>query len=199
MRVAGLILAAGRSSRMGRDKALLDYRGKTFLNHLVYLLLPRVDEVVVVLGHNAAAIGGTLPPAPRVRAVVNAGYDRGMLSSLQKGLDAVPADTDWVLWMLVDHPAVRGRTLDALLAAAGDGGAPLVIPRHEGQRGHPVALSRSVSAELSALEADRSPQDVVRSHYARARFVDLPDPAVLVDIDRPDDYRRLRRPAGSDG
>ncbi len=196
MKLAGLILAAGRSSRMGRDKALLDYRGKTFLNHLVYLLLPRVDEVVVVLGHNAAAIRDTLPAAPRVRAVVNEGYDRGMLSSLQRGLGALPADTDWVLWVLVDHPAVRGRTLDALLAAAERGGAPLVIPRFEARRGHPVVLSRSVAAELTALEADRSPQDIVRSHYARARFVDLPDPAVLLDIDRPDDYRLLRRPAG---
>ncbi len=196
MRVSGLILAAGRSSRMGRDKALLDYRGRTFLNHLVYLALPRVDAVVAVLGHNAAGIAKTLPRTPRVRAVVNEEYDRGMLSSLQRGLQELSAGPDWILWMLVDHPAVRGRTLDMLLAAAAATDAPLVIPQVGGERGHPVVLSMAVAEELRALDPGRSPQHVVRSHYPAACFVDISDRAVLLDIDRPGDYRDLIRPEG---
>lgn len=195
MTVSGLIVAAGRSSRMGRDKALLDYRGRTFLNHLVYLALPRVDAVVAVLGHNAEAIAATLPQMPRVRAVVNGDYDRGMLSSLQRGLEEMPGRPDWILWMLVDHPAVRGRTLDILLSAAAAADAPLVIPRFGGERGHPVVLSKSVAEELGALDPGQSPQDVVRSHYPEASFVDISDRAVLLDIDRPGDYRELTQPA----
>ena len=191
-----MVLAAGRSSRMGRDKALLDYRGRTFLNHLIYLALPRVDEVVAVLGHNAERIASTLPSSPRVRAVVNHDYDRGMLSSLQRGLAETVDDPDWILWMLVDHPAVRGRSLDALLAAAERAGAPLVIPRYNEERGHPIMLSGEIAAELLELGPDRSPQDVVRSHYPEACFLDMGDRGVLQDVDRRTDYRDL---VGSSG
>lgn len=191
MKVAGVVLAAGRSSRMGSDKALLEYRGKTFLNHLIYLVLPRVDEVVVVLGHNADRIAATMPDLPRVRQVVNEDYACGMLSSLQRGLAEAAADTDRVLWMLVDHPAVRGRSLDALLAAAETSGAALVIPRFNGERGHPIVLSRAIATELLQLHPERSPQDVVRSHYPEACFLDLEDSGVLRDVDRPPDYHEL--------
>ena len=181
---------------MGRDKALLDYRGRTFLNHLIYLALPRVDEVVAVLGHNAERIASTLPSSPHVRAVVNHDYDRGMLSSLQRGLAETVDDPDWILWMLVDHPAVRGRSLDALLAAAERAGAPLVIPRYNAERGHPIMLSGEIAAELLELGPDRSPQDVVRSHYPEACFLDMGDRGVLQDVDRRTDYRDL---VGSSG
>ena len=176
---------------MGSDKALLEYRGNTFLNHLIYLALPRVEEVVVVLGHNADRIATTIPDLPRVRCVVNHDYERGMLSSLQRGLAEAAGDNDRVLWMLVDHPAVHGRSLDALLAAAETSGAPLVIPRYSGERGHPIMLSRAIAAELLQLNPERSPQDVVRSHYPEACFLDVDDSGVLRDVDRPPDYRKL--------
>ena len=191
MRTAGLILAAGRSSRMGRDKALLEFRGRTFLNHLIYLALPRVDTVVAVLGHNASRIAATLPADPRVRAVINEDYDRGMLSSLQRGLSAVDPATEWILWMLVDHPGVRGRTLDSLLAAAAASDAPVVIPRAGGKRGHPIVLGRETGERLRQLSPEKSPQDVVRATYGEACFVDLSDEGVRGDIDRPSDYRKL--------
>lgn len=175
---------------MGRDKALLDYCGRTFLSHLVYLSLPRVDSVVVVTGHNAARVGAAVPSSPRVRAVVNADYDVGMLSSLQRGLAEIRA-ADWILWMLVDHPAVRGRLLDELLRAARASTAPVVIPRYNGKRGHPILLSREVADELLRLPPERSPQDVVRSRYGEALFLDTSDRGVLVDVDRPRDYADL--------
>ena len=175
---------------MGRDKALLDYRGRTFVNHLAYLALPRVDRLVVVLGHNAARLGRNLPSSPRLRAVVNRDYDLGMLSSLQRGLTEA-GDSDWILWMLVDHPAVRGQTLDELLRAARRSGAPVVIPRHEGQRGHPIVLSREVAGKLMQLRPDRSPQDAIRPRYGEALFLDTGDRGVLVDVDRPPEYDDL--------
>lgn len=191
MSLTGLILAAGRSSRMGRDKALLAYRGKTFLNHLVYLALPRVESLVVVLGHNGPVISESLPSSHRIRVVVNRDYDRGMLSSLQKGLESVASEADWILWMLVDHPAVRGRTLDALIAAANHAGTPLVIPRFNGDRGHPIMMSRRVAERILQMNPSASPQDAVRSYYPETRFVDVDDAGVMRDIDRPVDYRDL--------
>ena len=179
---------------MGTDKALLDYRGRSFLGHLTYLALPRVDRVIAVLGHNAEKIAERLPPSPRVRYAVNEDYDRGMLSSLQRGL-AETQWADWVLWMLVDHPAVRGRTLDALLAAAERTESTLVIPRWNGQRGHPIVFSQAIARELLGLSPSRSPQDVVRRHYPQTCFIDIEDKAVLVDVDRPAEYRALARHA----
>ncbi len=176
---------------MGSDKALLEYRGRGFLERLIYLLLPRVDKVVAVLGHNADRIQQALPEAPRLQVAVNREYDRGMLSSLQCGLAAAGGDVDWILWALVDHPAVRGRTLDRLLAVAATADAPLVIPRCGGTRGHPIMISKAVAAQLIDLDADSSPQDVVRAHYSRACFVDTDDRGVLLDIDNPADYAGL--------
>ena len=191
MNVAGLILAAGRSSRMGKDKALLRYRGRHFLSHLIYLALPRVTELVAVLGHNAERIAASLPDSPRVRGVVNEDFDRGMLSSLQTGLSECGGSAEWILWMLVDHPAVRGSTLDALLEAARNTEAPIVIPRRGGRRGHPIMFAKRVAEELLRLPPEASPQDAIRSHYSMAVFVDVNDEGVLQDVDRPEEYRSL--------
>lgn len=195
MSTAGLILAAGRSSRMGSDKALLDFRGRPFLSHLAYMLLPRVDSVVVVLGHNEQCIREALPASQRIQVAVNSDYELGMLTSLQCGLAQIGQEVDAVLWMLVDHPAVRGRTLDGLLAAAADSRAPLVIPRHGGERGHPVVLSKQVVGDLLDLDPSCSPQDVVRGYYREAHFLDTDDKGVVLDIDRPEDYHGLATPA----
>ncbi len=191
MKIAGLILAAGRSSRMGRDKALLEYRGRSFLNHLIFLALPRVDKLVVVLGHNAEQIAPALTTSSRVDIVVNADYDRGMLSSLQTGLVQIGEEADWILWMLVDHPVVRGRSLDRLLDAARQTEAPLVIPRFHEERGHPIAISRRVVQDLLRLPPEASPQDAVRRRYGETLFLDLDDAGVLRDVDTPRDFSDL--------
>ncbi len=192
MKTAGLILAAGRSSRMGRPKALLEYNGDTFLNRQIFLMRPRVDELAVVLGCRAAEIRPTIPALPGLRVALNENYDRGMLSSLQTGIAALGSGADWLLFGLVDHPLVRGRTLDRMMQACRAArGAPLAIPRFEGTRGHPVAVSRAVAEELCALDPSASPQNVMRRHYAEAIFVDVDDRGVVTDIDRPEDYAAM--------
>lgn len=188
MKIAGVILAAGRSSRMGRDKALLAYGETTFLGSLVSVFRQHCDPVVVVLGHHAEAIR---PAAAGARIAVNEDYDRGMLSSLQTGLRALPEDVDAVAFMLVDHPGLRLETLRRLLAAFEESGAPLVSPTYRGERGHPVVIGRVVVEELLALPPDASPKPVLRGRYREAVFVDVDDPAVVADIDRPEDLRRL--------
>ena len=180
----GIILAAGESSRMGADKALLDYHGSTFLEHLIGLFLPRVSPVVVVLGHHAEKIRAAVPPG--VTCVVNTQYQQGQLSSLQAGIRAVPGDA---LVTLVDHPTVAPATIDAIL---GHASASLVIPRYHGRRGHPVLFSRSLLDEILALPVSASAKQVVRAHEHAALYLDVDDPGVLHDIDTPADYQALR-------
>jgi len=192
-----MILAAGESSRMGRDKALLDYRGSTFLNHLISLFLPRLSAVVVVLGHNAPAIRAAIAADPAaesadLRVVINDRYRLGMLSSLQAGIRALPPGAPGALFTLVDHPAVQESTLDRLIESFARGGAPLVIPRYQAKRGHPVAASRAILEEILALPAEASAKDVIHTHHPEARFLDVDDPGVITDVDSPPEYHDLK-------
>ncbi len=191
MKPAGIILAAGESSRMGRDKALLEFRGATFLNHLIALLLPRVAPLVVVLGHNAESIRPTIPARPDLEIVVNPRYKLGMLSSLQTAIGALPPETAAALITLVDLPNVRESTLDRLLAAFHTGDQPLAIPRHGDRRGHPLLASRKILDEFLQLPSDRSPKEVIRAHRAETLYVEVDDPGILHDIDLPSEYEAL--------
>jgi molybdenum cofactor cytidylyltransferase len=191
---AGLILAAGESRRMGSPKALLRYRGQTFLDTLIGRFRARCPEVIVVLGAGAGAIqAGAVRPA---RFVVNPNWLAGMTTSLQCGLRAVPAEAEGVLFTLVDHPAVSPATVDALLAPPGrageTAGAALIrVPRYQGRRGHPIWFSRELIAELLALPETASARDTVRGHAAETEFLDADDPGILADIDDAEAYRKL--------
>ena len=191
-----MIFAAGESTRMGRDKALLDFQGSTFLNRLITLFLPRVDPLVVVLGHHAAAIRETIGANPshpaQLQVVINEHYKQGMLSSFQAGIRALPPDVSAALFTLVDQPAVRESTLDQLLATFEREQPLLVIPRYEGRRGHPVVAARSILNEILALPADSSPKNVIRAHREETVFVDVDDAGVVTDVDLPREYEELQ-------
>ena len=176
---------------MGRDKALLSYQGSTFLNHIVFQFVSRLDPVIVVLGHHAEQIRASIEPSPRLRVVVNDQYKLGMLSSLQEGIRALPDGIEAAMFTLVDHPAVEAATLDRLISERERTDAPLLIPRLGGRRGHPVIASRVVLDDMLRLPSDSSPKSVVRRHRERTLYVDVEDPGVLKDIDRPSDYAAL--------
>jgi molybdenum cofactor cytidylyltransferase len=188
---AGVILAAGESSRMGSDKALLPFAGSTFLEHLIRLFAPRVAPLVVVLGHHAEAIRAAITRRPGLVFAVNPDYRRGQLSSLQTALRALPAEAPAALVTLVDHPAVAESTLDAVLGSFRPENPVLAIPRYRGKRGHPVLLPRRLLDELAALPPDASAKQVVHAHHAEALFLDLDDPGIVADVDTPAEYRQL--------
>jgi molybdenum cofactor cytidylyltransferase len=187
---AGLILAAGESRRMGSPKALLPYRGETFLDTLIGLFAARCAPVIVVLGAGAGQIRAAAKrPAT---FVVNENYIHGMTTSLQCGLRAVPPEVDGVLFTLVDHPAVSPATIDAILAAPGPEGAPLLrVPRYGADRGHPIWFSRALIPEFLAIPAGGAANEVVHAHRAETEFLDLEDPGIVADIDDPEAYRQL--------
>lgn len=185
--VAGLILAAGESRRMGFPKALLRYREETFLDRLAGLFAARCSPVIVVLGAEAERIRAGGHPAATF--VVNPNWARGQTTSMQCGLRAVPPEADGVLFTLVDHPAIAPATIDALLD--GPRAALLRVPRYHGRRGHPIWFSRDIVPEFLALPETGAARDVVRSHSAQTEFLDVDDPGILADIDDPEAYRGL--------
>jgi len=175
---------------MGRDKALLAFRGTTFLEHLIAVLLPRIDPLVVVLGHHADLIRQVIPSGPQV--VVNPDYKRGMLTSLQAGIRALPTTAKSALFTLVDHPAVAAETLDLLIGKYEKTKPLIAIPRYGERRGHPVIAACTVLDEIVASPPASSAKEVIRSHRDETLFVDVDDPGILWDIDLPAEYDKLR-------
>ncbi len=192
--VAALILAAGESSRMGQDKALLAYHGGTFLESILRTLREAaIARIAVVLGHHASEIQEAVNLAG-AEVVLNPNYHRGQTSSLQMGLKALETEeVEAVVLCLVDHPEISARTVRQIVAAFRDSGAPVVIPTYRGRRGHPVLIGRQLFDELQALGPEAGANKVVRRHREATKFVEVDDPGILLDIDDPESYRRLTK------
>jgi molybdenum cofactor cytidylyltransferase len=185
--VAGIILAAGESTRMGSPKALLPLRGETFADLLIETFSRYCDPVILVLGHHADLLCSGIRRKSGARLVINHEYRTGQISSLQCGFRAVPSGASGVVFTLVDHPNVRPETMQALLAA----GAPIAIPRFEGRRGHPVFIARELIPEFLNLPPGGTARDVLDRHRAEVRYIDVNDPGILQDVDDPEAYRRI--------
>jgi molybdenum cofactor cytidylyltransferase len=190
--IAGLILAAGESSRMGSPKATLTYRGRTFLERIVQILQEAgLERLVVVLGHQAEEIQRQIK-IEAAQVVINPDYRSGQTSSLQVGLRSLMAEElEAVLLCLVDHPAVAAETVRTIVATFQQCGAPVVIPTYQGRRGHPVLIGRQVSDELLELASDAGADSVVRRYRAATQFVEVDDEGIVMDVDDPESYRRL--------
>jgi len=182
--IGAVVLAAGSSSRMGRPKADLRTgpRGRTFLDAIAETL----DAAGVTAVRVVVAPG--LPRLPQ-RAVVNPDPGAGMLSSVQCGLRAFQHPLDAVLVWPVDHPLVERETVLAMIAAFRRGEAPIVVPTHDGRRGHPVLFAARVIPELLAADPSKGARAVVHAHDDRLELA-VADCGVVVDIDTPEDYAR---------
>ena len=173
---------------MGSPKALLRYRGESFLDTLIGVFQARCAPVIVVLG--AAAKDVRLATRRVAMFVENANWQSGQTSSMQCGLRSLPEGVKGVLFTLVDHPAVNLETVEALLKETS--ASPLLrVPRYRARNGHPIWFSRQLIPEFLALPESAAARDVVRAHAGETRFIDVGDPGVLADIDDPAAYRAL--------
>ncbi len=186
--VVAIILAAGESSRMGRSKPLLPIDGQTFLGHLVAELEAScAARTVVVLGHRAQDVLAALPEIQPL-AVLNANYPLGQLSSLQVGL-AAAGNPDAILMCLVDHPFISRQVVDQVIDAFESTQRPIVIPTHQGRRGHPTLFARPLFAELRAASLDQGARAVVRAHAEEILELPMEDDEILADLDTPEEYQ----------
>jgi molybdenum cofactor cytidylyltransferase len=195
-RVGAVILAAGRSTRMGEAKQLLHLGESTVLEQtLGNVRDAAIDEIVLVLGSFAETIRQQLPiPAVEgLKVVVNQSYSLGMAISLRVGLSALDPHIDAALIVLADQPFVRPETLDRIVDQHLSSGAQIVIPMYKGFRGNPVLLDRSVFPEVMALDGDIGCRAIFGNHMEGIVKVEVDDIGILLDIDNKDDYERLRR------
>jgi molybdenum cofactor cytidylyltransferase len=189
--VAAIVLAAGGSARMGRNKLLFPLSGETVLRRAVRrATVAGFDPVVVVLGHEAGRAQAELDGLA-CRTVVNPDWEHGINRSLRTGLAALPAESTAAVVMLADMPLVTTEMLRTLVERWRDGTAPLVISDYEGVNAPPMLYGRPLFPELLAMEGEGCGKQVVRRHREEAAAVAWPA-AALADLDVPEDYERVR-------
>jgi molybdenum cofactor cytidylyltransferase len=199
---AGVILAAGESSRMGRDKALLPWPPvsggrkdftETFLSAAIRSLLALCEFVTVVVGKNKASIAPVIYECG-ASLVVNPDPGRGQFSSLQVGLhEVLNRGRDAAMVTLVDRPPVSGATIQTLLEAfeAADPNVWAAVPEFSGTHGHPYLVGREMMEEFLRAPATATARDIERAHQAHIRYVAVDDPMVTLNINTPQDYAGL--------
>jgi molybdenum cofactor cytidylyltransferase len=192
LRAAGVILAAGASRRMGRNKMLLALEGETLVRRAARRALAAgLSPVVVVVGHEPEQVRAELVGLA-CESVVNPDFTGPTSGSLHKGLERLPAEVDAAVVMLADMVLVTEQMLAALVAAGRGAGsaAPLVVSRYGDITAPPLLFRRALFPELLAWTGEGCGKTVVRAHLAEAVLLDWP-PAVLADVDTPEDFAAL--------
>jgi molybdenum cofactor cytidylyltransferase len=198
MDVAGILLAAGSATRMGRNKLLLDVGGEPLLRRAARRgLAAGLDPLLVVLGHEAELAEAALTGLA-CRLLRNPDHARGMNGSLALGVAAVPASAEAAVVLLADMPLVDAAMISALVGRWRESGAPLATAVYGEVTAPPTLYARSLFPELSVREGEGRGREVVRRNLDRAALVPFP-PSSLSDVDAPGDLERARQVAQASG
>ena len=198
MRIAGIVLAAGRSSRMGpRNKLLESVGGEPMVRRVAAVAnVGGAKPVVVVTGHEAAEVGAALHGLG-VTVILNLEYADGLSTSLRAGLSALPVEIDGALILLGDMPEVEASVLSALMSAF-TGTSAICVPVRHGRKGNPVLWGRRYFPEMMELTGDAGAKPLMARHQAQVIEVEVATDSIFQDVDAPDDIARIRQ-AGTAG
>jgi molybdenum cofactor cytidylyltransferase len=201
VRVSAIVLAAGESSRMGSQKALLSWHGVPLIEYQLrqFEVVPAIIQSIIVTGHEPAAIEAIVSRSPGALAVRNDDYKSGKVSSIRVGLAAVDTTADAVIILGVDQPRTA-HMLARIIEAHASSGRAITAPTHRGRRGHPLVFSRALLGELASIEEQTMGlRAVVAAHTGDVHDVEC-DESVLVDLNLPADvseaYDHARRERG---
>lgn len=191
---AGILLAAGTSSRMGKPKQLLPVGGKAMLLRILEQALGSpLAKVVLVLGHEAERVKEALGEAlgdPRLEVVVNSHYAEGMASSIRSGLMRVQGEFPSFMLLFGDQPFLDASTMEFLLRAFWASGKQICVPLARGKRGHPVIFGSRFYPHLMALRGDVGGRGILEAHPEEVLQVEVPYPDALLDVDTQEDLDR---------
>ncbi len=184
---AAIVLAAGMSQRMGRHKSLLPMGDRAMIAHVVDgFIAAGIARVYVVTGFEAASVMATLGTREVIQ-VHNPNYRDGMLSSVKCGVQAIPYVMRFFI-SLGDQPFISPYTLRNLDLTSM--GAPIVRPSYRGKHGHPLVIASDFADEILSLGPDETLNDFMKRHADEIQEISVDDPAVVEDIDTPEDYAR---------
>jgi molybdenum cofactor cytidylyltransferase len=188
-----IILAAGESGRMNTNKLLLPYHGKTVIENVIdHVRQSDIDHILIVSG---AFSNELLPVVSRlpVKHCCNSEYKKGMLSSVQYGLQNIPPAADAVMIFLGDQPAIPGEVANMLIREYIKSEKGIVIPMHEGRRGHPLLIDGKYRHIIGNLDHTVGLRDLLHKFPEDVLEVNVEIPGILKDIDTPQDYHALTK------
>ena len=198
MKTAAIVLAAGKSERMGQNKLLLRLNDTTVIDTILdAVAAANIDATLVVLGYKPEQIiEVTQPRREAIKTVINEDFEHGMISSFQKGIQMLPP-VDAAFLILGDEPILDNNFLNAMMEHMENsrGRALLVSPIYKGRKGHPLLVHRQLFREILDLKKTDTMRDVVRRHADRLLTIAAPQWTIL-DIDTPEDYACIRRLMG---
>jgi molybdenum cofactor cytidylyltransferase len=191
MRTAAVVLAAGKSERMGKNKLLIKFSGKMLIDYILDALKnSEIDETVIVLGHKPWEIADAIKPKLKhMKTVVNEGYEEGMTSSFKAGLKEVE-DADAVLLVLGDQPFLNPQLINEMIFQMERNRKALIVcPVYEGKKGHPVLFSKSLFREILSLKKGEIIRDLIHKHGNQILKIET-DRLSMIDIDTPEDLTK---------
>jgi len=195
--VAGIILAAGMSHRMGTVKQLLPLAEKPLLAHVLEATLAsRLDKVVLVLGYEEKRIRealGLMLANPKLAVVINKRYQEGLATSLASGLKEVATDFPGVMFLLGDQPLIDAETIDLLLDHFRSSPRGICVPTYGAKRGNPVCFKHSYYGKLFTLTGDCGAREIINSHPQDVLAVEIKNPDVFLDVDDPLSFEYVKK------
>jgi molybdenum cofactor cytidylyltransferase len=193
---AGIVLAAGLSTRLGRLKQLIKLKGKPLLEWVVDVCLKsRLENIILVLGHNAQLIETALSDklsSSRVHTVIHTRYDEGISHSLRTGLIEVKDGFPSVMFLLGDQPMVDSRLIDLLLTSFWKSEKDICVPTHKGRQRNPCIFSQKYYGQLLKLQGDIGARNIIKSNPDDVLSVEVDDPISFLDIDTEKDIDALK-------
>ncbi len=193
MKFAAIVLAAGRSTRMGQQKLVMPFgKESTMVSRVVNAMVDAtVPDIVVVTGPDGAAVRSQLAGQP-VQFAENPDVDRGMLSSIRIGLAATP-DADAYIIALGDMPLITGPIVSTLMSKHNPAPNAITLPTYDDRRGHPVIIDAAHREAIHSQYDDVGLRGLMEEHPVHIQTVPLDTESILIDLDTPEDYDRHRQ------
>jgi molybdenum cofactor cytidylyltransferase len=192
--LSAIVLAAGMSTRMGQNKLLLDFRDKPLIAHAVdTLLAAAIDEIIVVLGHEAEKVRGKLKGKP-VKLVQNPDYQEGLSTSVRVGVEGVSVQAEGIMIYLVDQPLLEPVDVNQLVRAFTRAKAVnknIVVPFFQGQRGNPVIFDSSYREAMLGVAGDVGCKGVIQHYPDKVFVVEMENDHVIRDVDTVEEYEEV--------
>jgi len=188
--IGAVVLAAGESERMGKNKLLLEFEGKKVIELVIDALRGVVDDIIVVLGHKPERLIPILK-GHGVRWTVNENYREGMTSSFKKGLRETK-DSEAVFLVLGDQPSINRNFLIGMIWAWKEKGAKIVSPVYKGKKGHPVLFDKRLFDEIMTLQKGEIIRNIIHRHSDELHLIEAEEWAVM-DMDTPEGFNKMKR------
>jgi len=193
LKISAILLGAGESKRMGKNKLFLPWGKRTILEHCLQALLRSMaKEVVVVINDRMEEIAHYWRERG-VKVVVNPDYRKGMSGSIRRGIQTLDLKSDGILIALGDQPFIKTRTINALIGAFRRGEGKIIVPSFRGRRGHPVIFHRKYEEKLLRLRGDAGGKTIIMKHPENVRIIPVKSEGVIRDIDTWGDYKKELR------